>query len=296
MANEHEWGPWTLCALVRHEDPDGQGGFVLLDAQPVTDDEAREAIGAIEILLEDHEQAEFNLVAGNFRAFAGYLQSAPDRFEQAVAGAVNPVKRLQSDLAARLFNWLNSVRAYIEHTEVRISRRYGKDSDELAAFKEITSKEFDEAFAYRFFYKLRNYGHVAFPALELDHHETRPIGMPLQVSVSLAFKRDSLLRNYDEWGKVVRRDLEARPERFDALPLLVAMMESLERVKAAVGVIEFGTLAGAVDVLDRLKAKLGAVDGAPTLVRIDPGPDPSGPPRRMQMIDLPPFELPLPDD
>lgn len=286
---------WTICGLTNRVQPDGSTLWQIDGAQPVTGDEIREVREALRVLQEDDEQAQLNLVLANFQSIFAYMDRLPEAWEQALASAVNPVARLQNELATRLFNWLQGVRAYIDHTKVRLHRRYGEQSDEVKAFLEAASKEYDEVFAYRFFAKLRNYGHVGFPALQLERLERRPIGMPLEIRARVTFRRDTLLATYDEWGTTVRRDLEAQPENFDAIPLIVELMQCLDRLKAAVGLIEFETLANAVEVLDRLRERLGeGVEGAPTLVRIRERTD--GSISGIDMIDIPPFELPPPDD
>jgi hypothetical protein len=282
---------WVICGLLNEIKADGSREWSWVNEQPVTDDEVQSAQEAIDVLTEDFEQPQLNLVLTNFKMYMGYWGRIPEAWESTLREAPNPVTRLQAGLAVRLFNWLQSIRAYIDHTERRLKRRFGKDSDEVRAYKEIRSNEYDDCFAYRFFYKLRNYGHVDFPALGLNVKDRKPIGMPpAKISATVVLRRDVLLKNYEEWGAKVSRDLAQMPEEFDLMAPMVDMMESLDRIKAVVTLIEEELLRAALSTLDALRDRLEETDGHPTLLlRIQ---HEDGSPKGVKMISIPPFELP----
>src|SRR5205823_3022484 len=60
-------------------------------------------------------------------------------------------------LNRHLLNFLASIRAFLDHSETALIRRYGKGSAEFDAFRLAKAREYDEHFAYRFLYALRNY-------------------------------------------------------------------------------------------------------------------------------------------
>ena len=281
---------WVLCGLKVEPGPDGSKRWRAEGDVPISNSEVEAASESIRVLTEDSEQAQLNLVLWNFREFMSYHQILRSEFRKAIHGSPNPVLRVQTELAVRLFNWLQSMRAYLDHTETRLKKRYGRESDHVKAFKEVTGREFDEIFAYRFFAKLRNYGHIGFPALVVNITERAPIGEHRQVRTVVVFDRDALLANFDSWGKV-QRDLRAQPAQFDVVPLMVDMMQSLETVRAGVAVIEFELLARSVEVLIDLRERIRGIEGRPTLMNVRVV---NGIPKHMQMIDIPPFELPEP--
>jgi hypothetical protein len=284
---------WVLCGLRRTTQADGSSMWEWSGRVPIDSQDVEEARTAIRVLEEESEQKQLNLVLANFKTFFDYLTRVPQERERARADAVNPVDRLQTELATRLFNWLQSIRAYLDHTERRLKRRYGQESEEVAAFKEAASQEFDGVFAYRFFWKLRNYGHIDFPALGLTIDERAPIGLPREMSVTLVLRRDVLEKNFDEWGPVAA-DLATQPEEFTFIELMEEMMGCLDRIKAIVSLIEFEDLARCVGILDRLRDRLGDVAGYPHIARVETGDE--GRPTSAQMIPIPPFTMPERDE
>lgn len=282
---------WLVSALRRNVQGDGSIVWQWVREEPISEAEADEVKRAIRILVEDHEQAQLNLVLSNFKTFIGYLQMVPHEYKSALEEAVNPIKRVQDELATRLFNWLQSIRAYVDHTRRRLSRRYGKDSLEIEAFREVAGREFDEHFAYRFFDQLRNYGHVDFPAINLDISEQAPLGLPREVTVQLDFNRDVLLETFDEWKSIVKADLAAQPAYFSVLPLMVEMMDCLTRVKADVGLIEREYLETCVATLDRVREKIADASGYPHLVRHRYRDD--GSLEGSETVPIPPFVRPI---
>ena len=69
----------------------------------------------------------------------------------------------------QLANYLASIRFFLDFTETRVKRRFGKTSQQAQSFKRACSSAFDNTFAYRFLYKLRNYAqHCGLPVGPLD--------------------------------------------------------------------------------------------------------------------------------
>lgn len=56
-----------------------------------------------------------------------------------------------------LLNLLTVLRTFLDHSESELKRRYGRASDKVAWFKHICFTEYDNHFASRFLYKLRNH-------------------------------------------------------------------------------------------------------------------------------------------
>jgi hypothetical protein len=130
------------------------------------------------------------------------------------------------DINRLILNLLSSVRTYIDHTETRLKRTFGDKSEEFNLFKELTSKCFDDHFAYRFLSKLRNYSqHCGLP--------TGSISITDDVNgycLKLSLVRDNLLADFDSWGSIVKPDLQKQDKEFDIIPLLDKKVELLEDV------------------------------------------------------------------
>lgn len=108
-----------------------------------------------------------------------------------------------------LLNYLFSFRTYIDHLETFIKREYGKDSREINEFKALTGKLYDENFAYRFFYKLRNYAqHCGLP---IDNFEIKPslIESKYSVEINIGFHTEKLLASFDSWGEILKKELKS---------------------------------------------------------------------------------------
>ncbi|RKE77874.1 hypothetical protein [Chryseobacterium sp. AG363] len=130
------------------------------------------------------------------------------------------------DLNRIILNTLSSIRTYLDHTETRLKRNFGNESEEFLLFKRLTSECFDNYFSYRFLSKLRNYAqHCGLP--------TGSINLTDDVNgykLELSLLRDDLLGSFDSWGLNVKPDLQNQDSQFDILPLLEEKTELLRDV------------------------------------------------------------------
>jgi hypothetical protein len=125
----------------------------------------------------------------------------------------------------RLFiNFLSSFRAYIDYIATYLKRKYGHTSEHASAFERCTNYFFDEFFAYRFLYKLRNYSqHCGFPISVVNYSARQEKEFDnIKATLELLFDRDELLKNYSEWGKV-KKDLQAEEAQFDVTGLTTTL-------------------------------------------------------------------------
>lgn len=115
------------------------------------------------------------------------------------------------DFSRLLLNVLAMFRSFLDHTDAAISRKFGKDSTEFLSWKAKQSEIFDKSFAYRFFYKLRNYTqHVGMPPM---HIALKATSENEGIEFNLTFLRDELLKE-DLWSKQIKEDLIQQPEKF----------------------------------------------------------------------------------
>lgn len=131
----------------------------------------------------------------------------------------NKVERLVLEL-------MSAFRAFLDHSETYLKRRYGKESKNFAIFKAATSKEYDNVFAYRFIYELRHYiQHCDFPDISIEGKNL----ISGNNEYSLLVKKTPLLTGFD-WKPVIRQDLLKLPVQFDILPLLNDLIQSVQRL------------------------------------------------------------------
>jgi hypothetical protein len=134
------------------------------------------------------------------------------------------------DLNRLILNLLSSIRTYLDHSETRLKRSYGNNSDEFLYFKKLTSEAFDSDFAYRFLSKLRNYSqHCGLPSGSISIHSDAEGD-----KLTLYLVRDSLLKQFDSWGAIVKPELEKQDEKFDILPLIESKVLLLKSINLQV--------------------------------------------------------------
>lgn len=134
----------------------------------------------------------------------------------------------------RLFNFLGSFGAYIDHTKTYLSRKYGKKSNELDEFIKATSINFDKTFGYRFFCKLRDYTiHCGMPmgniTLTAEKDEEKQV---YKNTVILKFGKNELLKNFDlkKWGNIVGPELQKKEDFFSVSNLVYDTMKCIQEL------------------------------------------------------------------
>jgi hypothetical protein len=194
---------------------------------------------------------------------------------------------LTRDVNRALFHYLASVRLYLDHTQTRLSRRYGDTSEPYIAFKRSTGREYDSLVAYRVLYHLRNFiQHCGMPihgigvSRRLDP-ETEEVIHYVRIACSV----DSLLTRFSGWGKV-RADLQASGELLEPHTLVPAMTSALIRVDKTVFSAEQHHLIGAAASITNLLNEVRAPGTYGTVgdLQLD------GESYNLQMLD-PPLEL-----
>jgi hypothetical protein len=94
-------------------------------------------------------------------------------------------------------------RAFLDYWETNIKHDFGKDSMQIKAFKNATHLEYDNIFAYRFIYELRNYiQHCGMPEITvkkyLDENDNAIISLNLNTKSFLeCFDCQSIGHRFD---------------------------------------------------------------------------------------------------
>lgn len=130
---------------------------------------------------------------------------------QPIIERINPINHLKEKEYAFLKveinrfvnNYLSAFRMFIDHSDVKIGRRFKKDSKEYKMFISMANKAYDNNFSYRFAYKLRNFcQHCGLPITGFEIE-----GIEKGSKFMFSFVRDYLLTEYDSWGPRVKEDL-----------------------------------------------------------------------------------------
>jgi hypothetical protein len=122
-----------------------------------------------------------------------------------VGGTHSPIAvQLAADMNRALVNFLTAMRLYLDHTETRLKRRYGKSGAPTKSFERATSREFDAHAEYRILGKLRNYvQHCGLPisVSGVDSTLSSDVGVGVVHEIAFGTHVASLLETFDSWGK-----------------------------------------------------------------------------------------------
>lgn len=149
-----------------------------------------------------------------------------------------------------LLNYLTSIKTFLDHSEAKLNRKFGKNSKELIEFKSVTSFFYDNSFAYRFFYKLRNYAqHVGLPLTDVSFtmEYDREINL-MKGSLRAYFKSSDLLEKYDSWS-IVKDDLRNGEPEINLSTILFEMTHNIKEVgKCVEGIFRKSLVAQSLDI------------------------------------------------
>lgn len=258
------WHVGSLKTADRHDIDDAQAEIRGL--REMSDEEYRQYVDDVTLARHHADRWMLRVLGHNY---ATYLETAAE-VVQAIEDPSLRDREEIGDLAMALriemFNWLLSLRAYLDHTETWLKRTFGKDSDQVQAFERETARQFDTHFAYRFFYKLRNFvQHCGLPPLDGAINEGERGAA--RRSVSLHMKTGPLLVEFDGWGPVTA-DLQNLPETFDPDPLMAEMMQCIMDLSNSLTQAYKAPLEQAVARINALHASVPPSEGDPYLFLI----------------------------
>ncbi|WP_280166472.1 hypothetical protein [Priestia aryabhattai] len=169
----------------------------------------------------------YRMVEENFKDLANEIDSKNTAFRS--GQEVDPDEFfLQANRL--LLNFLSISRTFIDHSSRKIKKDYGADSKQDKRFGEALSNKYDNSFAYRFFYKLRNYSqHCGMPfGIVSERFVKNKFNQELP-KIEILFDRDSLLNQYDSWS-VVKQDLLAKPKTFSINEYIIEYMVCIKEI------------------------------------------------------------------
>jgi hypothetical protein len=218
-------------------------------------EELKTSISEIEELHNVRRLRDF--VVGNDEEIINYLDSTlQELLHKSISW--NSTKREDSEKvylnANRLFlNYLSSVRTFLDHSETFLNKKFGSKSAQFLEFKKMLTAFYDHSFAYRFFYKLRNYAqHIGLPldsvgfSTEYDRSNNTMKGTLL-----VTFNSDKLLLNYDGWG-TVKSELQQIKEDFDLAPLVFEMTHNIIEIERNIELLHKDELIKAANYITKL--------------------------------------------
>lgn len=192
-----------------------------------------ENIATLNEFALNYQLLEF--VESNFGFLLDYVETQSKFIPKTETSEVFfPFGGLVAGVNLHLLNFLSSSRTLLDHMEANIKRQFGKDSQQYIFFKKSTGVEYDNFFHYKFMYKLRNYvQHSGLPHLGYKFHvqySNVANGRIGSSTFQLFFYRDSLLKSYNEWGAVVKQELQGQPEKFNLIDIINGYMDSIREL------------------------------------------------------------------
>lgn len=237
----------------------------------LAEDEHREISDALSIIRVFHRESQsYEHVRRDYDDLVQYTSGIRQLMDE---HGTSPDLALdvEVELNRRVMALLSSFRAFLDHTEHALSRRFGRESDELRSFRRGCAAEYDSEFSYRFATRLRNYA----------QHRDLPIGYPKltgaskitghSAEISLECVRDQLLTSGFDW-KSLRAELEAQPQSWNIHTTIDKLMPCLARLRAIAMRPQLAEVRPAAERLVGLAREAGG-DSQPAIVTIiDPTP------------------------
>jgi hypothetical protein len=192
---------------------------------PIADAEYRSYRSDVDLL----EQA---LSKSPFAAFQErcmeFMRATSDALEAFKAGrSTTPITPV---IRSKFEDVLSAFRRFTDRTTHLLSQRYGSDSEEVRILTQAMSHEFDNEFAYRFMYHLRNYSeHRGTPIARIAQASRLTPEGRIEHSIDVLLDSRKLLADHD-WHRRVRADLTRINGEFSALVTVDALLYASGRV------------------------------------------------------------------
>lgn len=222
----------------------------------------------VKLIFLKNDENLFKIVELNYLDFISKIDYITNKFS---IGEINTEEQqyLHLEINRLILNLLSSIRTYLDHTETRLNREYGIESEEFKIFKTETSRTYDENFAYRFLYKLRNFSqHCGLPTGSLKLHSFMENGLPKYI-LELSLLRDDLLKKFD-WGNPITDELRQQEEVFDILNLLKTKFNLLEKINEKIKNLAYKHYQIEGFSLLSLLREIRNKDGAPCILKTIP--------------------------
>lgn len=162
-------------------------------------------------------------------------------------------EKVYVDLNRILINSVTSLKAFIEHYEKRLIKKYSKESKEYTFFKAKTKNWYEGHFAYRFLIRLRDYSIHAptFPIDKVEIIEDFPSNQPKEFDVF--FNKIKILKN-KTMSQKFKEDYELAQYNnfFPVNPIINKAIKLLEELLPTIVKCEEKYFSGAANIINNL--------------------------------------------
>ena len=217
------------------------------------------------LVIHHRDQDIFRMVVSNYDDYiklVGGLSS-----EDINLGDWNHVDYVQFNFSRHILNFLFAMRSFLDHSEVKIKRLHGEESQIWKEFRESCSQAYDSSFSYRFMYRLRNYlQHIGMPPCTLNTRAgfANPDRKEIVRFHEVLFNRDTLLE-FDGWGKALRDELVNLPSQFDVTGHVTTMMTHIKNINITIIKHDIPQLAEAANYIYNMISTLDRSQGLPAI-------------------------------
>ena len=100
-----------------------------------------------------NDEKLFKIIELNYADFKVKLNKHISKYNENPKADFFEFEHVFIDINRLILNFLSATRSFLDHTETRLKREFGKKSDEISLFQNLTSQAYDNNFSYRFLYK-----------------------------------------------------------------------------------------------------------------------------------------------
>lgn len=246
----------------------GKGITTIRDLGEKEYEEYRKA--SVCLLDFSRDQQLYTIVLLNYDDFLDTLKRYSQKY------AENPrmvnwilMEKMVLDTNRHLLNLLSSIRTFLDHTQTKLTKRYGDQSSRVKRFKEACSKSYNDSFSYRFLSKLRNYSqHCGMPLGEmtLSSEENPPYSGNISHSLAANFSRDELLK-FNLWGTRIQKEITQLPPKFDIIPHVVETMKCIKEINLVLVEEDLPELFKSSEFIEQLINPVQGKEGIPCILR-----------------------------
>lgn len=209
--------------------------------------------------------------------FAAFQESCME-FMRATSDALEAFKigdsttPLTPTIRRKFDDVLSAFRRFIDRTAHLLSQRYGPDSREVLVLKQGMSNEFDNEFAYRLMYHLRNYSeHRGTPIARIAQASRLTPEGRTEHTLDVLLDSRELLLDY-EWHRRVRADLARINGEFSAVVTVDALLHACGRVHCKALTAQEADITAAAAGVQALAGRIATDDIlGPVLLQAKPG-------------------------
>ena len=241
---------WSLAV----SELDGDGAPVFKATRRLSDDEFERLSAANAAFRKILGQTTWSVLQYNYSCFVLLERQLTEDVAAYSPTAHIHLEAVQVPIVASVVNFLTAMRMFLDQSATELKRLDKADSgNRHSAWKRACASEYDDYFAYRFLYKLRNYvQHVGLPlsAVEISVPSKQPEELvrrtllgesPLDhkgdpkeavTQVFLGESPSDLIKNYNRWSNV-KAELEGLTTEIDLSEQIRVVMECLSRILQA---------------------------------------------------------------